>query len=781
MKKLLFIVFLFPILAKGATEWPILGAEVETNGWVLRLTLSTSPDLGSIAASTNLNFINGHLSNNIPWTGSKLFIDLTSMGYSNNVGIQTPWRLYGNNLLRLPYPKEGTNDIIAQNTTNVVVRLALSDYIYSRDSNILMTTLSGAIINTNGTTTNSVAVNAFTVTNSSVLNYPISVYNWTQVPYYRFGNTLTLRGVGGHNSARNGYPLAGVEFISLDGHSHAVTQVVTEVTIDRAMPDALPIAEHIASLNISSFTVGDLITNHFKAYPLRGDSGSILDTTDGVNGIETPYHHPLICLYDNRPVTYAVVSTTNNSGANGVATTNINFNSPPLAFASISQAARAIADTNNLFFSANVAAGVICIRGGDHSFVGTAASPPTTRPNEWLIITNFPGDGALNCKIANGTGNGDIQDRIALRDVYITSNDAFTFSACSNLWFDRCVFHVTNSSQDLIDGTAFIQATDNNITNFDQGFVQQGSQNQIWSLIRGNQIRGKFPVMHPYTVIGNYLSVTSVLASLMSSSFSGLPKPTQNTIIFNNMFMALNYSGASLASFWGGALGLTNGAYIVQNIFENIRSNSPGTLVFIAADSTTGHVTNVNFSYNIDLGERTSHGYDAINTVPHYRLLWSYKNNYSMDDNIKNDTFSGDTDGAQGARIGAHSCLYGVNYSGNFSNEQTNSEAGGSFINIFYGLGSYRPSRSAGLADPPNSSQNLASFPQFIDPQYHTNKVMAYIANGNGNYRFKSASPVFTTKTDQTLKYDIIGHTRSAVDPPGAFMDGNLRHVPIGF
>jgi len=780
MMRLLFIaLLLLPIRSFSATEWPLVGIEIESSGWVAKVKANTCPNFNGANANTNLMVTNGFSSLNLPGNGNAITFYLTSMGYDSSGNPTTVGRtIYGTKVLRLPYPLFNTNSIIAEQTTNCVLRIALSDFIYSRDSNITATAIVGFFYSTNGASvTNSAAFTSATVTNSSTLPYPKVIANWTEVPHRRSGNELRLSATGFHASGRDGKPLAGMRFQSKDAHGNSVSQFVAQASIDRNQLDSVPVIEYFCNQDYSSFTNGDVITNYFQAYPIIGDSSAVCDASDGVNPVESPYYRPLWTFCDrlNRFTGVAIVSITNNAGSAGVVTTN---GTDGAAFASISQAAKALADTNNAMYGINSAFGTIRLRAGGHSFVGTAASPPTTRPDTWLIITNM--DGRDLCVITNGTGNGDIQDRIALHGVSILANEAFTFSSCSNLWLHQCVLAVTNSSQDVIDGIGFHFVTQCISSNWDQGFTQQGSQNTTFALVRGNWIRGKLPVIHPYTVVGNDMRVTNVLAGLLSTSLSGIPYPAQNEIIAFNKFMGLDYAGSTITSFYGGSQNLTNGAAIIQNILENIRTNSPGTLDFLQADSTTGFGTNVIYWHNTINGERFSYGYDAINTIAHPRYQWSIYNNIWSDANTKHDTFTGDTDGAQGARIGGWPVLYGVSHVGNFNVEATNTEAGGSFILEFAGLGCYQPAITPGT-QPLVCGQNQASFAAYVSDQSITNKLFGVNASGSGDYRFRSESPVWRTVGKWVLPYDIEGHTRSAVDPPGAYISGNLKQAPIGF
>jgi hypothetical protein len=71
-----------------------------------------------------------------------------------------------------------------------------------------------------------------------------------------------------------------------------VTTWVTAPSIDSGVPDQEKIIEYIGTINTATLTDGDLLTCNFIAYPVYGDSGSLLDTSDGANTMPTPLYAP---------------------------------------------------------------------------------------------------------------------------------------------------------------------------------------------------------------------------------------------------------------------------------------------------------------------------------------------------------------------------------------------------------------------------------------------------------------------------------------------------------
>ena len=85
MMRLFFIAFLLlPIRLFSATTYPLIGLEIETNGFILRATVATDNALGVGTASTNGGFFNGLGTNNSLSSTTALVLTMTEMGYDGN-------------------------------------------------------------------------------------------------------------------------------------------------------------------------------------------------------------------------------------------------------------------------------------------------------------------------------------------------------------------------------------------------------------------------------------------------------------------------------------------------------------------------------------------------------------------------------------------------------------------------------------------------------------------------------------------------------------------------
>jgi len=744
--------------AVGDVKW----ATIEPNGWVVRICVASTPTNGSF------NF--GWSANNSGM--SKVQITVNSPGYDTTGAPTTFLRtVYATKQLRFPYGVNGQsatnyiNDVTASGA-DAVIRCALSDYIFQNDSiqNVSVDAGWYAANNANATVT---------ATNGSTMVFPKTIGKWTWPNYDRItSNTYTLRCVAFNRFGQNGSPVAAVQFWATDAHGHSVTNVVSRMSVDTTIGDAVPICEFVATMNSSTFTSGDIITNNFRALPWIGDVHSVLDTSDGLYTAADPYYAPLYYLADqnNQYGTASAVVDPTTGTANGVAiTTALNTSASPAAFSSISQAAHAIQTTNAIVYGHDdVSGGIIYLR-GSNAWTGTSASPSVTRGKTWLVITNYPGQTAV---INSKSGVGNINGLIKISGVNISVNAAFTFANVSNLWFDACSFDVTNSSADLVDGPGFHWVTRCIVRNFDQGFLHQGAQNIVWALVRGSTILGKCPASHSYCFIGNLRDSTNQVGTFIGSGLSGLPRVPEQCIVAFNKFVRSYYSTSTFISFYN----VTNcdyGAVFCQNLLESINPISGDAFCVLHGDGSTAAATNMMIFNNTVVGGKYNSAYDDLGSSPHYTVLWREANNLIGDGNRKGDTFGGNT--TDGNRTGNWPQIWGVGAQGEAWLEYSPG-APGNFLKEFAGVSSYQPAITS-LTQPPSGSTNSASFAGFVSDQSWNGST----GLGGGNYHLTPAwTSHFPVQTAWMLPYDIEGASRTPSDPPGAYARSGQRPVAPG-
>lgn len=768
--KTLIVLFLscLPCLASFTN---VVGLEVETNGWVLRATIGGDAT-GSIG--TNGNFFSGFATNNTLTSTTALTLTLTSMGFDDSGnGIQVTRKVYGTKQLRAVYPMQNTNDIQFQDSggTNVVFRIALSDYIYSSDSNITASALGGWISGTNGNSTNVAAISSQSVTNSSTQSYQATIANWSMVPWQRFtNNTARLTALAFHNSAQAGRPVRCVQFIVRDQHSNAKTNIVLVPSSTIEPVTGCAVVEYISDVDISGMTNGDSLRLDFAAYPWVGDSGATLATTDNAYSMPTPYYVGLTGVCDRLKsygVSYAVVDPTNGT-ANGVVTTNFNVASPPATFDTLDHATIAIKNTNNILFSrSNAAAAVVYVTNGYFKWTGGSGTYGNNLNPTWTTIQPFPGVDRSNVWLIGQTGNKQWTGKTHLYNLSIgDTNASGTIDHEDYVWVDNC--YIESAS-----GIPFYRSTNyyftacvvSNLANSFTPGINQGS----YVLIRGNLIslQGS-TATYVYTVIGNKRTITNRFSgSYYATEIGGQTvPPARGSILAYNALFGLQ-SGSSIVAQFYNQTNQTFGMAIIQNCFEWVNAPTAQAILWIGADGATATtVNNILLWNNTTSGQRWNVAYNETGSTPLTRKFFNVVNNLTDDSNCKSDSFTA-SGGGNGARIGNWPFLFGVSFYGNLGGRVAG--IGGGFDNqSFAGL--------YGLSSLQTDGASLATnFCQYTTLGAATNGSTS-IGPANGNYRLLSSSPMLTNVlTKWVLPFDLEGNARGLSDPPGAYSSANPR------
>lgn len=752
--KTLIVLFLscLPCLASFTN---VVGLEVETNGWVLRATIGGDA-AGSIG--TNGNFFAGLGANNSLSSTTSLTLTLTSMGYDDaGNGIQVTRSVYGTKILRLVYPMQNTNDIQFQDSggTNVVFRLALSEFIYSSDSNITATALGGWISGTNGNSTNVAAISSRSVTNSSLAPYPKAIANWSQPGWQRITNsTMQLSAVGFHHSAQSGRPLRAMRFVAQDAHSHTSTNFQTGMTRTMCPLTGCWISEYIGSLDISGFTQGDAIRCDFTAYPWVGDSTAAISTFDNANIQPTPLYSSITNLCDRTGafgVSYAVVDAVN--GGTGLVTTN--FVTTQATFATINAAAAAIAASNNIWFSrSDTAAGVIYITNTAVKWTGGSASVGSGTTKTWVTVTPFPGINAASVPITNLANSTDIGGKVHLQNMVITSAASTTFAGMTWLWLDNCL--VTNAGTTTFYTIKHWDATDT-IFNMAQA-IPATLLDTSFALGRGCDISLTNNSTLFYTILGCTKGVTnSSTGQEFVTEQNGQITPNPTGFIWAyNYFPKVNLNGPE---FFKSGLNTNNsfGGAIVQNVVERCSGSQPN--FSLAADNQTSTIYNNILEWNnTSVGERQNGPYDSVaTTFQHVRTYWSFKNNCLDTAAIKTDAFA-----TTSTNIGNWSCVWGCGYSGNVFLDSR-----------FASFGYVGSGGQPGINSFQSASALATTYFKYVNLLAATNDTIS--SAGGGDYHLQSSSPFIPWNCEWLLPYDIEGNARGLSDPPGAFSSANPR------
>ena len=753
-----------------------------TNGDWFEVTLSTAPNVdAATAAVTNLNFFNGFVTNNSLSVTTAAWIAFDRMGF-NDDGTTNTYKetAYVTKLLRLPYPLFFTNDVLAQNVTNVVVRLALSKPISSRDSNLTFTARAGYIASTNlSAFTNAAAVSSAAVTNESTLPYAPVHAQWASVPFQAVGDSYDVYVVAFHHSAQ-GAPQRGrpVRFVRIrSGYTGTfVTNYAYHPVLIRGSRVGMAMCLYKVTVSTASFSQGKSITNHFDVFPWGGDTN---ETTEAVRPF--PFPQPYV-VYCDKDTTYrsnfiAIVDSTNPGASPRVTnTTPANVNSAQY-FGSISAALNGIAASNNAFCGHNdIGGGRVYVKSGTNTWLGTSTSYGASNALAWCWITNYPGQNLGDAIIA--TVGGDKTARsgglLAVGGMMWTNNPGtgVVFDEGA-LWVDNCIVNA--------NGTAVFQQATNAyftssiVTNLGQGIKPVSSGYLCPWLIMDCDFTGLTTSIQGHCIIGNYKGGnTTPVGTLINMS-------TPNSPVCTNAIIAFNWFGgfkASAAMITFPSVTNFSKLAVVQNVFE-ITTQSTSQELASWGGGADSECNNWLFWNNDLLGERTFDGYMNVNANTFRRDNWSRLGDVVTQMNTKHDNHNG-TGGPNGARLGGWPVNYGVGWEGVASLQSTNFSAAGSFQHEFIGMNSYQPRTSTydSLGEP-NGIPNPTNFARWTLDGSDYGSVIT--GSGNGNYRLLSESPLFMISTPWVLPFDLEGKSRSAVDPPGAYSAGNLRQAPLGF
>lgn len=748
MRRLLTIVLLLWVGLPARADPDVTGFEVETNGWVCKVWINE--------LSSNSMFFNGMFTNNVTSPTNGLKLTLVSMGFDGEGNATTVGRtIYGTKLLRLVTPSQTTNDIRTNSGVGSVFRVALSDWVYDLDSNITASVLARAFVDTNtGTLCN--GGSGFTVTNSSTLSYPKVIANWTWPGWNRETNSsIRLRAVGFHTSARNGRPLAAMKFIGTDESGDAVTNVQTEMFIDRTLPDIFPTGEYVADISQASFTQGDRIRCDFIAYPWMGDANSVLNTT--LNTYVAP-----------RPTSITNLCDKNNTYSDWIAVVNLVAGAAPRVtnvapalvnsvhyFGSIAAANDQLAASNTTSYSHNDSGGTyIYVRAGVSNFAGATVGSNVV-PRAWTTVLNYPGD---SVSLTNDTGTDDLNDRVKIQGIRLAfPGTTIPFSSCQKLWLNQC----TIDSPGLGPFQANeMWATHCNITNLVQGLRASSIGNNEWFNVRGCNLDGFNHTLLVQMTIGNKHPNTNGPDYRVVFDLVGQGTGHDFQICYNNYFGGMSVGGGSEGLDAGTrAFVVSNGFALVQNVIERTGAAASPAAQICSIGSLAS--TNILIWHNLILGERIADmGSSGSETATVWRDQWSSKNNVFDLTGFKKD-YDTPTDAD---RVGNWTIMNQVNGKGNIFVECRVNVAAGTFPPEFNGLDGIRPF---------GQGTNTINYPRFTDRKAYDGSGTA--AAGGGNYRLLSDAPGWGLVSDWLIKFDMEGLYRSRIDSPGAYASGNAR------
>ncbi len=601
---------------------------------------------------------------------AKLVLTVTSPGYDPFGDATTIQRtVYGTQWLRKPYPNQTTKNEVTVSTT-LTIRVALSETIFDGDT-VTAVLASGLYTQGSASGTYSGAV-----TNNATLTHPPVIGRWAWVGFETVTTDFLLEAVCFHGSARNGKPVACVAFTVTDENAHTYSTTVTRMTLSTraGVGDAAvnQVQVYAATIPITSFTQGDVLTCNFVAYPWVGDAGAVLDSDTGI----TPPDErlcPLLLLCDKDSAYgggVAVIDATNGHAssantwvaANQSAAEAAYVSSTANSYTTIGYAVQAITSYNTSNLSRSNPGGGVVLLTGSHAWPGTNVGTTQGAQETYLTITRLSTVSRATAQISSGTNQKINCQRVKLYDISITGNSAGQVAGGSAttdvIWLDSCAINHTGASNTTpIYVYHLAYATRNDVTALGNGFngSSAGSTKCPYALIRGNAgpdqsgPTGAIPISGTqYCFLGNYN-----LRPIFQDTGNGpTHQISDNTVVAFNTAYALSDSWAQL-----GSTIITHGNAYVSNLVEML--NTTPWSMEIDADGVVA--TNQIFWHNNLLGARIGMGFNWEIDVAAAKQHWSQRGNLLEEYGNKDDTMPT----ANAVRTGSWPVGYHVNCAGN--------------------------------------------------------------------------------------------------------------------
>jgi len=795
VKGFLLIALLLLAMRSFSAVGDITGADIEASGWAMRLWVS--------GLNTNGSINNGFTLSNNP-ASPKLTLRISSNGYNADGTTTTVQRLvFGTKVIRFAWSNAAANGPPGPHTNQVftdgngcIVRCALSEYVCSKDG-VTLDALSGAYAVTNGTGTNSSAITGLAVTNGSTQPYPKALAFPRTVPWQVVsGNQFPVDIVAAHYFAAGGLPVKAVHFWAVDADGHrSPTNIETAPIVDLTTPTPTVVYRSwVWQTNFTAGVAGTNFTNYVKVFPRVGDAASVWDSSDGTYDADSPYLGPQV-FFSNRngdySICFACVDRTNGVAAGNIYTNLAQLTAAPVCFTNIQTALNGLAVTNlTLFNKSNWDNCVILLTNGRHGWISDPDTPTaTTRsPNRsWLTISNYPGISQADSVIYTNRGSQNIQktSKVKFSGLTIDYNGSSGIFNVGHhaVWVDRC--NVLTNAQ---AGGALSQFNTNcwltfsSVARHRYGLKASGQPpgtggtpaNDRWHLW-GNRFTCYLENAWPATFMGNIVipDTNSPTALKNDGQITTWASFDPWTFYCNQMFR-LDASALPLAI--GLSTNILIGTLVAQNVIE-VSTNGTQPPYDVMQSAKPGEVSTNMIVWNNTILSLYHEPYNHETNQQLYSVFYSHVGNLFHD-------FEGGFDGNQSGststqdpwRTNRWNLMYGVGNVGNAMIEKNGNDITPECQGV---QGNYGFN---GLFCAYYSTNNSGNAFNFIRD---ASLVGATTGNGNGDYRLKSYSPLFQYvapgQFGWVMPYDIDGHSRSAVDPPGAFVSGNPKQAPIGF
>lgn len=715
---LLYLFFAFSPAKALAATGDISAVRINADGW------SASVDISNFVSTSTTNNM-GLGANNDP-TNAKVVFHLTSPGFDSNGNVTAVSRtIYGTQIVRLPYPNQLSLDE-ATTSGKVTIRVALSDYVYSGDTNVTATMASGWYTDNGpgGTGLPNNATTSAPVTNNSTAPYPSVIGHFAVEQRRPVDGMSTVEVFAVQRFAQNGDPVAAVSVTAKGASSGTtVTATATSMTLS-SRGDNIPV--YAVNLNLSTttgFTRGELVNINFRAYPWVGTS--TLDSSINA-GTQIYQLGPLEWTIMDKMI--AVVDPSAGNDSTCVASTlEATASSSPCL--TINGALTKIAAQNNSLYGLNrLDGGEVQLKAGTYQ-TGQYSNQPVT--NGYFTITSHSSTNQAGVVF---NGNSGSPGQYAYERFYnVTfnraSNQYLVFAANPNVLIMEKI-NFADAFGDWYSGdiNTDVEFLDSSTTN--DHFSDGG--NDSHSRLNRNDTYNN-PVGGSNRIIGDP-SITLGLKGTGGSENIWTPISNyENNIIiaYTKWYGETDGYFATNSSF-----PLTNMA-LVNNLVERIGSSATPLEEF-----SSYYISNLLHWYDTYIGQRFNHENDWITPSNQTAINWSVK--FNAMSSVHGDHRS-DIRAQNSTIVGYWSIGYGVGWQGN--HDEAISYAGD---DDFWGIFGNTPAY-------PSTSMSPSQPAGFVSDQSHDATNL-----GNGNYHLtSSALPLNHVASGQgLLPYDLDGNPR---------------------
>jgi hypothetical protein len=741
---------IFSSLRMHATPGQILGAEVQTNGWTLFVWVEGM----AVGGAYQL----GWGTNNVLDSSNRLVLTLASPGFDDECRpISVSRTLYGTKQLRTPGQTYWGE---LPSATGVLLKFALSDYIFAGDSNLVLSIQPGLYSTTNGLKSGG---GILAVTNSSLAKWPKVLATWSDVPYRRLtDDNYALRCVAFHRSAQKARPVRAVRFWSVDQHGNTNTPVtVLSPTVDSGWGDESAVTEYVAMMDGSRFHSGDRITSYFAAYPWEGDLSSVSDCSDGSWGEEAMQAGPFVMLYDRQSSSvFAVVDPAAAAGSGRVTLDPAEVASGTVAsFGSISAALDAVALTNSARFGRrDWGNATLFLTSGSHTWGGGSVSAISNMVT-WVTLAPHPSanKAGVVLKNSNASGRNYYPGKVCFSGVTVdwTNSTPFLYGM-SGVWFDQCNIRSNlASSAVLANCCTNIWVTRCTVDQQRSTFRMGSDPAQSHWFLRGNRFTGSVG-FQAHVLLGN-LGLPDAKSEIGIQNENGANGIDPCFVAFNRFYRSANVDSI----IFGKTSPIRQGLAFVQNLVEVSASPYGMGIGSISTGSNTNvsPTRNILCWHNTMVGQRWLDQYNDADSFEIHSDFCSLRNNVFDDYNTKHDRFSP----PNASRTNRWSVMYQVGASGNVMAELISGDFSPESSPDQQGNGAFN-----GISSHHCATNRPDLYYRWRSPQSWAGASLGE-RPGYGDYHPVSGSPVLNRVWEPVLPFDLDGLPRSTRGAAGVF------------